>query len=166
MNRPRSKPKPEGERAASHPEIRRTALDLLARREHARRELDRKLVARGYDADAVAAVLDGLARDGLLSDARYVEEYVRSRVARGFGPQRIGAELRERGVAGAVIADALQVYAGQWRGQIAAVRSKRFGAGMPADFRERARQMRFLQQRGFGPELIRGVFTDMDDDSA
>ncbi len=82
--------------------MRKRALDLLARREHAVAELTRKLIEKGFDEIFVHEALSALVDDGLLSDARYAESYVRSRMGKGFGPVRIREELRQRGVASAV----------------------------------------------------------------
>jgi regulatory protein len=128
---------------------------LLTSREHARSELRRKLLARGEDEGAVDAVLDDLARRGLQSDARFAAQYVASRVARGYGPVRIRAELRERGLDGGLIADHLDERDPVWRERLDAVARKRFGSHAPADHADRARRARFLEYRGFGAELIR-----------
>ena len=102
-------------------------------------------------------VLDDLARRRLQSDARYTEQYVAQRAARGYGPARIRAELRERGIDDAVVADWLDERDPVWKERLAEVARKRFGATGPADFRDRARRARFLEYRGFGAELIRRV---------
>jgi regulatory protein len=137
-------------------------MDMLARREHSERELGRKLATKGYDEDVIADTVEGLVADGLLSNARFVESFVHSRYQRGQGPLKIRAELRERGIDDAVIDTCLDEYAGEWRELAGEVREKRFGSSLPGDFRERSRQMRFLQQRGFDAEQIRGLFRDDD----
>jgi len=78
-------------------EARKKAMDLLARREHARGELERKLAAAGFDADIAADVLQRLADEGLQSDRRFVESFVQSRINQGKGPLRIHADLGQRG---------------------------------------------------------------------
>lgn len=78
-----------------------------------------------------------------------MQEYVRSRAARGFGPQRILLELGQRGVDPALAADRVWAEDMNWTQHAARVRSKRFGGAMPRDVRERARQVRFLEYRGF-----------------
>jgi regulatory protein len=139
-------------------------MDLLARREHSEQELARKLATRGYAADTVAETLAALVAENLLSNTRFAEAFVHARIQRGSGPQKIRAELRERGIADGLIDSSLEAHADSWRELARAVREKRFGNGQPADFRERSRQMRFLQQRGFSSEQIRGVFRDGDSD--
>ena len=137
-------------------------MDLLARREHSERELSRKLSSRGYAADVIEATLAGLIEDELLSNSRFTESFVHSRYQRGQGPQKIRAGLRERGIDDNTIDTCLDDYTGQWRELVASVRLKKFGAAMPANFRERSRQMRFLQQRGFTSEQIASAFHDDD----
>ena len=74
-------------------------MDYLARREHSEQELIRKLNSRGFDEELVEIAVAELMADGLLSDARFAEAFVNSRFQRGSGPQKIRAELRERGIA-------------------------------------------------------------------
>ncbi len=143
---------------------RRTAVDLLARREHSRLELTRKLAARGFPDDVIAPALDALERAGTLAAARFTESFIRSRLARGQGPVRIRAELAERGVAGEQAAELLNSADIDWRAAARDARRKRFGAAPPRDFRERARQARFLQYRGFDAEHVRAAL-ELDADS-
>ena len=141
-------------------EVRRIALGLLARREHSGLELRHKLRARGFDADLVASVLQGLGEEGLLSDARFAESFVRARCDKGYGPLRIRGELRERGIDSDTIEACLDPDDIAWCRLGARVRNKRFGLSLPADLKQRARQIRFLQQRGFTGEQIRRVLED------
>lgn len=127
--------------------VRERALRLLARREHTRSELARKLRQRG-ESDGMDGVLDALERDGLLSDARFAEAYVRMRVGRGYGPLRIQAELMERGVDPGQAETSLRAGESDWAGRCEAVARKHFSEPAP-DVRERARRVRFLQRRGF-----------------
>jgi regulatory protein len=99
---------------------------------------------------------------GLLSNCRYVESYIESRVQRGHGPLKIRAELRERGIDDAVVDTGLAAYATRWAELAGQVRLKKFGPARPADFAERSRQMRFLQQRGFTVEQIDATFRSRD----
>ncbi|MGH8396732.1 MAG: regulatory protein RecX [Gammaproteobacteria bacterium] len=153
-----SKPKKlDGEDARDPARIRALAVKLLARREHSTQELTAKLATRGYEPHAVAAVIEALAARNLLSDARFVEEFVASRARRGSGPVKIRDELRRRGVDETLVETMLVEYQNQWLANASATRRKRFGSALPEDFAERARQARFLQQRGFSAEQIRQV---------
>jgi regulatory protein len=158
----RRKPGLKPEAAADPSLLRKTALDCLARREHSTAELARKLAARQFAPGAIESVLAELAAEGLLDDTRFAESFVHSRIQRGQGPQKIRAQLRERGIGEGQIGECLAEYDSLWRERIEAVRRKRFGPDLPADFRERSRQMRFLQQRGFTPEQIGALFHASD----
>jgi len=128
---------------------RKQAMDLLARREHSRLELERKLLARSYLRDTLDEVLDALEAEGLLAEARFVESFVRARAGKGQGPTRIRADLIRRGIDESHIRAGLREAGHDWNALAAEVRRKRFGLDAPNDFTERARQMRFLQYRGF-----------------
>jgi len=132
-----------------------TAVNLLARREHSRHELRRKLAARHLAGNLVDEVLEGLEQRGLLSDARFVENYVMQRVRKGYGPLRIRVELAERGVAGEAVGDYLDQGLIDWAEQLDEVAARRFGAQAAGDARELARRARFLEQRGFPISLVR-----------
>jgi regulatory protein len=139
-------------------------LGLLARREHGRRELERKLTARGFEAGVVAAALDDLEQSGSLAEARFTESFVRSRVSRGQGPARIRAELAQRGVAGEEVDEALRGAEVDWLELVRAARRKRFGSSPPRDLADKARQARFLTYRGFDAALVRAAL-ELDADS-
>jgi regulatory protein len=135
-------------------EARKKAMDYLARREHGRTELLNKLTKFGFEADAADDAVAQLVDDGLQSDTRFAEAFVRSRIGQGKGPARIRAELREHGVSDGVIDTALSEAGQDWFELAIDVRFKKFGAERPADFKEKARQMRFLQSRGFDSDQI------------
>jgi len=99
-------------------------------------------------------VLDALERERLLSDERFAERYVESRIGRGFGPLRIRDELRRRGVDAALRDEACPERGRRWVEHARRVRRKRFGEALPAGFSERARQARFLTARGFSREQV------------
>jgi regulatory protein len=154
------KPERDPDRYKDPVYLRKTAMDYLARREHSEQELTRKLTGRGFDTALIETAVAELVADGLLSDVRFAEAFVNSRFQRGSGPQKIRVELRERGVAAELISLSIEVFDEQWRERVREVREKKFGTDMPGDFRERSRQMRFLQQRGFTSEQISGAFKD------
>ncbi len=147
--------------AARRPRL--MAMDALARREHSRHELYARLKARCADsADDLERVLDDLEADGLLCDRRFAEAYIRSRIGRGQGMVRIRHELRNRGVAAAVIEESLAAADVDWYQLATEVLVRRFGRQVPADYKERARCMRFLQQRGFANDEIRGALDTLE----
>jgi regulatory protein len=139
-----------------HAEARDRALTLLARREHSCDELRRKLAQKGFSPTAAAVVAE-LERAGLVSDQRYAEALVRSRRQRGYGPVKIQQELRAKGVAADLAEVAVDPGAPEWAELLCEVWNKKFGGRKPRDYREWARQARFLEGRGFNAEQIRRV---------
>lgn len=135
-------------------ELRFAAMNLLARREHSRQELERKLSARCSNNALLAQVLDQLVEQGLQSEQRFAEAFVRSRITRGQGLYRIQQELRQRGVDDSVTGVALEEAEIDWFELARETALRRFG-GMPVkDPKERAKRMRFLQYRGFSSDQI------------
>ena len=94
-------------RSAGEGAARRAALALLAGRDFSRHELTERLLRKGYGAGVVEAAVASLVQEGLLSEDRYVEQFVAQHAGRGQGPARIRMELRERGVAPRPIDQAL-----------------------------------------------------------
>lgn len=150
--------KPESVKPASAKDLRLGAMNILARREHSRKEVRDKLLKK-FDpgTELLDAVLDKLVADDLLSDQRFSEAFVRWRVGKGQGPVRIRMELRERGVDGDA---ALRESGVDWFALVVEVAHKRFGASPAIDPKQRAKRMRFLQYRGFSGEQIRAALND------
>ncbi len=138
------------------------ALGHLARREHSRAELRRKLGPHAESAGVLDRLLDDLEAKKLLSDRRFTEVMARSRGER-FGAARVKQELRARGVADPLVREAVGELSRTELQRARAVWSRKFDAP-PADTAERARQVRFLAQRGFDAEVIRRVVSGRDDD--
>lgn len=135
-------------------------MQALARREYSRAELRAKLLPHAGETDDVDAVLDGLVARGWLSDARALDQLVRTRSTR-FGTRRIEHELRQKGISDDLISAALPQLK---QGELEAAREvwqKKF-ASPPQDQKEKIRQMRFLQSRGFSMEVILKVMRHSD----
>jgi len=147
----------EVERFSNPVEARKKAMDYLARREYGRLELEQKLAAAGFETTIASAAVAKLSGEGLQDDSRFVENFVRSRINQGKGPVRIHQELDERGLAASLVDDALEATGEDWVELARTVRHKKFGAGVPRDFKEKARQMRFLQYRGFDSDQIQAA---------
>jgi regulatory protein len=99
-----------------------------------------------------------MSRSGLISDQRFAECYTRSRCNKGYGPLRISMELQARGISPETIAEVLQITDNTWLAEVQKVWRKHFKGRLPADFVNRAKQMRFLQYRGFTRDQIESVF--------
>ena len=143
------------------PTLHERALRLLARREHSSAELRRKLAAHSAPGDDLESLLEDLLRRKLLSDERYAESRVHS-LSRKFGAARIAHELRAKGLdkelaeraSGAARSTEVERAREVWR--------RKFRLA-PRTREERARQMRFLQSRGFSFDAIRAVVGGKED---
>ncbi len=135
------------------------AISLLARREHSRCELARKINGdQRLAQDELAVLLDNLEQSGYLSDQRFAEMLVRSSVIRGYGPMKILYALREKGVDRSLAEAVLAMAEVDWLESARFQREKKFGQTFPKEPKERARQSRFLAGRGFSIEIINAVF--------
>ncbi len=117
-------------------------------------ELERKLARSAGALGGLQSVLDDLSELGLQSDERFASEFVRARVARGQGPQKIRAELAARGITAQLAERALETSGQDWLGLARAAHDKRFGDLPVCDRREWARRARFLAARGFPTDLV------------
>jgi regulatory protein len=129
-------------------------MDLLARREHGRVELTRKLRQRGAPPELIDPALDRLTEEGLLSESRYLESFVSYRARSGYGPSRIREELSQRGLQRADIEQALRECGFDWQEMLKETWQRKFAGHLPIDARERAQQGRFLSYRGYPMDMI------------
>ena len=135
-----------------------SAIYSLAMREHSRFEIHNKLKQKDFvEGVDLEALLDELEEKNYLSDERFAESFIRYRAQRGQGLIKIKNELRQRGVDTALVNLALRRANIDWFSLVSEQREKKFGKHIPDDFKEKARQMRFLAGRGFDSELIRQV---------
>lgn len=138
------------------PQVIHSAMGFLARREHASQELRNKLSRKGFDLGTIDQALIQLRHDNLLSDQRFVESFIHSRLSKGHGPLRIEQDLRKYGIDKEMLYSTLNHYdADYWQTLACQVRQKRFGQTLPRTPQERAKQSSFLQYRGFNHEQIR-----------
>jgi regulatory protein len=117
---------------------------------------------RGCGPEIADTVIRDLQAEGLQSDPRFAEAFVRMRQRRGYGPFRIRRELSDRGIRDDVAAQVLKAKSAEWMDQMRAVRRKKFGNRMPTTYEERAKQARFLQYRGFTLDQIQAIFSTRD----
>lgn len=134
------------------------ALQLLSRREYSRAEIAQKLKQKAVDTADIEACLDTLEEQGLQSDVRFAESFIRSRIMRGQGVIRIKGELRQRGISQEIVAETLATVEENegvdWFELASDTLSRRFSS--PGEsLKERAKRERFLASRGFDFEQIR-----------
>ena len=136
----------------------KSAIDYLSRREHSRLELKRKLQLKPFaESVDLEELLDRLLEANYQSDSRYAESFVRSRVLKGQGENKIRQQLLQRGVDGRLADQSIQEADVNWWDLAEKQREKRFGAAYPATRDEQAKQSRFLLSRGFPPYIVREV---------
>ena len=138
--------------------IRKKAMDLLARREHSEQELRQKLKSREYEAAAIEEVLQELISDRLQSDERFTEAYVNHRFNAGVGPLKIRYELRQKGITDLLADKFLEPLSDRWDQLMVQQRVRKYGEAIPVDYAERMKQARFLQNKGFSPESVMRLF--------
>lgn len=147
------------------PSLKSRALRLLARREHSRAELERKLAAYEEVPGTLAQALDALQAKDFINEQRVVDSVVHRRAPR-LGAGRVRQELARKGLDREAVAHAVASLASTELARARAVWQKKFGDSASTDAAGRARQMRFLASRGFSGEVVRRVVNAPDDDLA
>ncbi len=157
-----------GRRRRPEPTPAQRAMGLLVRREHSRKELARKLEARGVDGDEAEATVARMAEAGWQDDARFAAGLARSRALAGYGPLRIRAELGTHGLGEDQIRAAFEALAesgdDDWRAMARGLVQRRHGAGVADDPVLRRKAADFLFRRGFDGDTVRAATAfDLDD---
>ena len=133
------------------------ALTLLARREHSARELKSKLARKGLDAAESAAALSQLQAKDFQSDSRFGEMLVRSRIAQGYGPRWILAELKTHGIAETGARALIEAAEPDWPRLVREQLRRRYGTKPAANLAERSKRANFLLRRGFDAATVKLV---------
>jgi regulatory protein len=132
-------------------------MDFLALREYGQKELINKLRSKGFSDEISSSVVERLTEDGLQDDSRFIESFIRSRIKQGKGQLKITQELEQKNLPSQSIFSALNNLDMNWIELAHEVRIKKFGNNLPDDFNKKAKQIRFLQSRGFENEIIRKI---------
>jgi len=143
------------------PSLRERALRLLARREHSRAELARKLRTYASPEEELETLLEDLSRRKFLSDERYAESRAHA-LSRKYGAARIAHELRAKGLGKELAEQASEAARATEVERAREIWRRKFRVA-PRTREERAKQMRFLQSRGFSFDAIRVVVGGKDD---
>ncbi|KIQ23724.1 recombination regulator RecX [Xanthomonas campestris] len=131
------------------------ALGLLVRREHSKKELNRKLQARGIEPEAAQAAVERLAGEGWQDDVRFAASVVRNRASSGYGPLHIRAELGIHGLDSDAVSAAMATFEGDWTENARDLIRRRFGEDGPVDLVQRRKAADLLARRGFDGNSIR-----------
>ena len=128
------------------------AMKMLMRREHSKLELFQKLQIKGFDIDIINNSISKLVKQNYQSDERFAEDFILMRFNQGKGPVRIASELKMKGI------NTFDLSAFDWFELAKEIRQKKFGNQLPLDYKEIAKQKRFLQSRGFNLDQINQAF--------
>ena len=128
------------------------ALKMLMRREHSKLELFNKLQLKGYDDEIIDSAISQLTEQNYQSDERFAEAFILMRFNQGKGPVKIASELKLRGISSFNLSDF------DWFKSAKEIRKKKFGDIVLSDFKEQAKQKRFLQSIGFSLDQINQSF--------
>ena len=140
------------------------AMRLLGRREHSARELSSKLRQGGVEAELTTEVVESMTENGWQSDPRFAASRIQNRIAQGFGPIRISAELRVAGLPDALIREAMEAAECDWTTLCIETYQRKYRQP-PADRAEKQKRYNHLAARGFTGEHIRAAFDGGDDDA-
>ncbi len=133
------------------------AIQLLARREHSQFELNQKLIRKGYSEEETAPALESLVKKGWLSDYRFTEAWIRHRIRGGFGRLKILSELNQKGIAPDLASNCIQQADVDWFALALKVRLKKYPKPW-SDYKEKAKQYRYMLSRGFEHDQIQYSF--------
>ena len=138
------------------------ALSLLSHREHSKKELATKLKTRGHEEEEISATIERLEEMNYLNDERFAEIFVRSRLSKPLGASRIQQELKQKGINSELAKTALSEANADWFELAKQLKERRFGEEASTDFKEKAKQSRYLQYRGFDFEQIKYAVSSQD----
>ncbi|HGN1706731.1 TPA: regulatory protein RecX [Providencia rettgeri] len=143
------------------------ALFMLSRRDYGKAELFARMKRRMYeknegiiDVPLIEKVLERLSEQHFLDDERVVALMMQGYIRKGYGPLRIKQEMRQKGFADALVEKNFTNVDIDWFEKAAYVRSKKFGDNLPQDFKEKSKQIRYLQYRGFLGDMIYELFNE------
>ena len=128
------------------------ALKMLMRREHSKLELFQKLQVKGFDVDIINDSISKLVQQNYQSDKRFAEDFILMRFNQGKGPVKIISELKMKGI------NTFDLSAFDWFKLAKEIKQKKFGNQSLLDYKEIAKQKRFLQSRGFNLDQINQAF--------
>lgn len=145
-NEPKQRPALTGSRLRSY------AFAVLTRREYSKTDLIEKLALYAPDRDEVVTLVEELARENYQSDQRVADMMLASQKRKGKGPNRIKMALKSKNLDSALIQDELKET--DWLEQAYQLKVRKYGVEVAQDIKLKAKQIRFLQYRGFEMDVI------------
>ena len=134
--------------------LRRKAVDLLARREYSFFEIEKKLLPVAESEELAYAALEWLTENGLQSDVRFCEMYIRSKALSGYGPVRIKQELKQKGISPNLMETCFEDQEVDWLVELDRLTDKKMRGVKKGDLKAKQKCMGFLQRRGFTLDQI------------
>jgi len=129
------------------------AMRMLVRREHSVFELTQKLTTKEFDRVDIEQTLGLLIEQNYQSDERFTADFIQMRFNQGKGPIKIAVDLRQRGI------NSFDLSMHDFYVLAQQIRVRKFGKQIPDDYKQQAKQKRFLQSRGFDFEQINQAFS-------
>jgi len=169
VRRPAGKKQLDPEKAVDAKSAHAFAIAYLARRDFSAADLRRKLKDRGFAESAIEPVIAELEASNVINDGRYGDNVVAHRARRGQGPARIRQELKRSGLGSEAIQTTMDKAKDDGPDFVSlarVARARKFGSEIPKDWKERSRQARFLQYRGFSTDHIRAVLEGVPEDES
>lgn len=150
----------------NYQELYQYAIFMLSRRDYSTRELQRRIERRIRETEkdsptapeCLPQVIERLLESQYLDDSRTIYSFFRSYLNKSYGPLRIRQELRLKGFPSEIIERVLEETDTDWYALCQDLKEKKFGTAKPKDFKERAKQIRYLQYRGFTSDYINALF--------
>lgn len=150
----------------TYQELYQYAIFMLSRRDYSTVELQRRIKRRIRETEkdspteeaCLPQVIERLLESQYLDDNRTIYSFFRSYLNKSYGPLRIRQELRLKGFPSEIIERVLEETDTDWYTLCQEVHEKKFGGGKPKDFKEKAKQIRYLQYRGFTSDTINALF--------
>lgn len=139
------------------------ALALLNHREHSAHEIEQKLKTKNYAEVEITEAIQKLEEINYLNDTRFAEVFVRSKVNRHLGASRILQELKQKGVSNQISKAAIEEANIDWFELARQTKESKFGENKYTDFKEKGKQFRFLQYRGFSFDQINYAISPNDE---
>lgn len=139
------------------------ALSLLSHREHGTNELVNKLKLKGHTEEDIASAIEQLQDMNYLNDERFAEIFVRSRISKPLGASRILQELIQKGINSTLAKEAINSAEADWFELAKTLKTRKFGEKVATDFKEKGKQSRYLQYRGFNFDEIKYAISSKDE---
>ena len=142
--------------------LRSYAFAVLTRKEYSKADLIKKLALYAEHQDEVIQLVDELARENYQSDQRVAEMIVRSQMRKGKGPNRIKLALNAKKIDKALVQDDMKEV--DWYEEAYQLKVKKYGTEVSKDPKIKAKQIRFLQYRGFEMDAIMKAIMKQQED--